>query len=53
MVVNYRFTSDKKISNINNKEMFLWTIHNTKELEDVKSKYKYINDYYIIKDMKE
>lgn len=53
MVVNYRFTSDKKISNINNKEIFLWTIHNTKELEDVKSKYKYINDYYIIKDMKE
>lgn len=53
MVVNYKFTSDKRISNINNKEIFLWTIHNTKELEDVKSKYKYINDYYIIKDMKE
>ena len=38
---------------IKNKEIFLSTIHNNNELEEIKNKFSNIDDYYIIKDKKE
>lgn len=53
IITNYLFISNKKIKKIKNKEIFLWTIHNNKELELVKKKYDNINDYFLIIDKKE
>ena len=41
------------IKKIKDKEIFLWTIHNNNELEEIKNKFSNIGDYYIIKDKKE
>ena len=45
--------SNNKIKKIKDKEIFLWTIHNNNELEEIKNKFSNIDDYYIIKDKKE
>lgn len=52
IITNYKLISNNKIKGIKNKEIFLWTIHNNDELNEVLNKYE-IKDYYIIKDMKE
>ena len=44
---------NNKIKKIKDKEIFLWTIHNNNELEEIKNKFSNIGDYYIIKDKKE
>ena len=50
---NYKLISNNKIKKIKDKEIFLWTIHNNNELEEIKNKFSNIDDYYIIKDKKE
>ena len=53
VMVNYKGISDKKINNIKNKEVFLWTISNKEELNEVKKKFTNINNYYLIVDKNE
>lgn len=53
VMVNYRGISNVKINDIKSKEIFLWTISNKKELNDVKEKFFNINDYYLIIDKNE
>ena len=57
MTFNYRKNSNSILNDINleikDKEIFLWTIHNNNELEEIKNKFSNIDDYYIIKDKKE
>lgn len=53
IITNYKLISNKKLSKIKNKEIFLWTIHNNSELKEVKNKFNNNKDYYIIKDKKE
>ena len=48
-----KLISNNKIKKIKDKEIFLWTIHNNNELEEIKNKFSNIGDYYIIKDKKE
>lgn len=49
-LINYKTISNRKINKIKNKEIFLWTIHNSKEEKEVIDKFTNINNYYIIKD---
>ena len=49
-LINYKTISNKRINKIKNKEIFLWTIHNSKEEKEVIDKFSNINNYYIIKD---
>lgn len=53
IITNYKLISNNKIKKIKDKEIFLWTIHNNSELEEIKNKFSNIDDYYIIKDKKE
>lgn len=53
IITNYKLISNNKIKKIKDKEIFLWTIHNNIELEEIKNKFSNIDDYYIIKDKKE
>ena len=53
IITNYKIISNNKIKKIKDKEIFLWTIHNNNELEEIKNKFSNIDDYYIIKDKKE
>lgn len=53
IITNYKLISNNKIKKIKDKEIFLWTIHNNNELEEIKNKFSNIDDYYIIKDKKE
>jgi len=53
IIVNHNGISNKQIANIKNKEIFLWTINNDKELKKVQNKFQNINNYYIIVDKKE
>ena len=53
IITNYKLISNNKIKKIKDKEIFLWTIHNNIELEEIKNKFSNIGDYYIIKDKKE
>ena len=53
IITNYKLISNNKIKKIKDKEIFLWTIHNNNELEEIKNKFSNIGDYYIIKDKKE
>lgn len=53
IITNYKLISNNKIKKIKDKEIFLWTIHNNNELEELKNKFSNINNYYIIKDKKE
>lgn len=53
IVINHFFISPQKIKKIKNKEIFLFTIKNEKELEKVKKKFSDINDYYLIIDKKD
>ena len=53
IITNYKLISNNKIKKIKDKEIFLWTIHNNNELEELKNKFSNIDDYYIIKDKKE
>lgn len=48
IMVNYNNTSNHKLINIDNKEIFLWTINNNKELNKVINKFTNINKYYLI-----
>lgn len=50
VMVNYNGISNKKINKIKDKEIFLWTINNKKELNNVKNKFSDINNYYVIMD---
>ena len=52
-VINFITLSKNNINKYPNKEIFLWTIHNNNELEEIKNKFSNIDDYYIIKDKKE
>ena len=53
IITNYKLISNNKIKKIKDKEIFLCTIHNNNELEEIKNKFSNIDDYYIIKDKKE
>lgn len=53
IVINHKFISDKKIKKIKNKEIFLWTINNKKELDEIKKKFSNIDNYYLIIDKEE
>ena len=53
IITNYKLISNNKIKKIKDKEIFLWTIHNNNELEEIKNRFSNIGDYYIIKDKKE
>ncbi len=53
IITNYKLISNNKIKKIKDKKIFLWTIHNNNELEEIKNKFSNIDDYYIIKDKKE
>lgn len=53
IMVNYKGISNKKITSIKNKEIFLWTINNNKELKIIKNKFTNIENYYLITDKKE
>lgn len=53
IITNYKLISNNKIKKIKDKKIFLWTIHNNNELEEIKNKFSNIGDYYIIKDKKE
>lgn len=53
IITNYKLISNNKIKKIKDNEIFLWTIHNNNELEEIKNKFSNIEDYYIIKDKKE
>ena len=53
IITNYKLISNNKIKKIKDKEIFLWTIHNNNELEELKNKFSNIDNYYIIKDKKE
>lgn len=53
VVINYNTISSKKINDIKNKEIFIWTIHNDKDLEKVKNKFSNIDDFYLIIDKEE
>ena len=52
IITNYKLISNNKIRKIKDKEIFLWTIHNNNELEEIKNKFSNIDNYYIIKDKK-
>lgn len=52
-IVNHKGISSKEINKIKNKKIFLWTINNTKELKEVKTKFTNINNYYLIIDKEE
>ena len=53
MVINYNTISSKKINDIKNKEIFIWTIHNNNDLEKVKNKFSNIDNFYLIIDKEE
>lgn len=53
VVINYNTISSKKINSIKNKEIFIWTIHNDKDLEEVKNKFFNIDNFYTIIDKEE
>ena len=53
VVINYNTISSKKINDIKNKEIFIWTIHNDKDLEKVKNKFSNIDNFYLIMDKEE
>lgn len=53
VVINYNTISSKKINSIKNKEIFIWTIHNDKNLEEVKNKFSNIDNFYTIIDKEE
>lgn len=53
VVINYNTISSKKINSIKNKEIFIWTIHNDKDLEEVKNKFSNIDNFYTIIDKEE
>lgn len=53
VVINYNTISNKKINDIKNKEIFIWTIHNDKDLEKVKNKFSNIDNFYLIIDKEE
>ncbi len=53
VVINYNTISSKKINDIKNKEIFIWTIHNDKDLEKVKNKFSNIDNFYTIIDKEE
>ncbi|MGN1342219.1 MAG: glycerophosphodiester phosphodiesterase family protein [Bacilli bacterium] len=53
VVINYNTISNKKINSIKNKEIFIWTIHNDKDLEEVKNKFSNIDNFYTIIDKEE
>lgn len=53
IMINHKGVSNKKIINIKNKEIFLWTTNNNKELKEVKNKFSNIDNYYLIIDKKE
>lgn len=53
VMVNYNGISNREIVKIKNKKIFLWTVSNKEELNEVKNKFTNINDYYIIIDKEE
>ena len=53
VVINYNTISSKKINDIKNKEIFIWTIHNNNDLEKVKNKFSNIDNLYLIIDKEE
>ena len=53
VVINYNTISSKKINDIKNKEIFIWTIHNDNDLEKVKNKFSNIDNFYTIIDKEE
>lgn len=53
IMVNYKGMSNNKAKNINNKEIFLWTVKDINDLNYVKDKFSNIEDYYLIIDKKE
>ena len=53
VVINYNTISSKKINDIKNKEIFIWTIHNNNDLGKVKNKFSNIDNFYLIIDKEE
>lgn len=53
VVINYNTISSKKINDIKNKEIFIWTIHNDNDLEKVKNKFSNIDNFYLVIDKEE
>lgn len=53
VMINYKGISNRRIVKAKNKEIFLWTINNNRELNEVKNKFSNVNDYYLIIDKKE
>ena len=53
VVINYNTIFSKKINDIKNKEIFIWTIHNNNDLEKVKNKFSNIDNFYLIIDKEE
>ena len=53
IMINTNGISNKKILKIEDKEIFLWTISNNKELNQIKNKFPNINNYYLIIDKEE
>lgn len=53
IMVNFKGVTNKKILQINNKDILLWTINNIKDLNSTKEKFTNINNYYIIIDKEE
>lgn len=53
IMINYRSFLRYKHLNLNNKEIFLWTIPNMDELDNIKKKMPNINDFYLIIDRSE
>lgn len=53
IMVNYNGVSNKKLLKALNKDVFLWTITNEKELVQIKEKFSNVDDYFLIIDKEE
>ena len=53
IMINHHGITNKQITQIKNKEIFLWTISNSKELKEIKEKFSNIDNYYLIIDKEE
>lgn len=53
VVLNNKTIKDKILKKINNKEIFLWTFNNTKEIQSISKNITNIDNYYLIIDKEE
>lgn len=52
-ILNNKTIKDKTLKKIKNKEIFLWTFNNTKEIQNISKKISNINSYYLITNKEE